>query len=190
MKNEFITAISQLAAEKNLSKEVVFEAVEAALASAYKKDALATSNVVVKIDAETGTTRVFTRISVVEEIEDPETEVSAEDGRKLKAGVQVGDVIDTEVQAQDAGRIAAQTAKQVVLQRLRDAEREVVYAEYSGREGATSSSTSGRRKRCSHLRSRCESSTIALPSASNSMCWKSTRLPRDRRSSSPVRTRT
>lgn len=135
MKNEFITAISQLAAEKNLSKEVVFEAVEAALASAYKKDALATSNVVVKIDAETGTTRVFTRISVVEEIEDPETEVSAEDGRKLKAGVQVGDVIDTEVQAQDAGRIAAQTAKQVVLQRLRDAEREVVYAEYSGREG-------------------------------------------------------
>ncbi len=135
MKNEFITAISQLAAEKNLAKEVVFEAVEAALASAYKKDDLATSNVVVKIDTETGITRVFTRISVVEEIEDPETEVNAEDGLKLKAGVQVGDFIDTEIAAQDAGRIAAQTAKQVVLQRLRDAEREVVYAEYSGREG-------------------------------------------------------
>ncbi len=135
MKNEFVTAISQLAAEKNLPKEVVFEAVEAALASAYKKDALADSNVVVKIDEETGVTRVFTRITVVTEVEDPAAEVTPDEGQKLKAGVQPGDVIDTEVPAQDAGRIAAQTAKQVVLQRLRDAEREVVYAEYSGREG-------------------------------------------------------
>lgn len=136
-KNDFLVAITQLAAEKNLPKEVVFDAVEAALASAYKKDTLATSNVVVKIDPETGTTRVFTRITVVEEdeIEDPETEVNLEDGRKLKPGVQLGDGIDTEVEPQYSGRVAAQTAKQVVLQRLREAEREVVFDEYSNREG-------------------------------------------------------
>jgi N utilization substance protein A len=134
-KNELLVAITQLAAEKNLTKEVVFEAVEAALASAYKKDNLANSNVVVKIDTETGMTRVFSRVTVVEEITDPETETTLEEGRKLQPGVQVGEGIDTEVSPQYTGRVAAQTAKQVVLQRLRDVEREVVFEEYSGREG-------------------------------------------------------
>jgi len=134
-KNEFLVAITQLAAEKNLPKEVVFDAVEAALASAYKKDALATSNVVVKIDPETGVTHVFTRQTVVEEIEDPETEILLDQARPLKAGAQVGDFIDNEVSPQYSGRIAAQTAKQVVLQRLREAEREVVFEEYANREG-------------------------------------------------------
>ena len=115
-KNDFIVAITQLAAEKNLPKEVVFEAVEAALASAYKRDDLAEKDIVVKIDPETGGTRAFTRLTVVEEIEEEQTQVSLEDGRKLKAGVQLGDTIDTEIAAQDAGRVAAQTAKQVVLQ--------------------------------------------------------------------------
>ena len=135
MKNEFIVAIGQLAAEKNLPKEVVFEAVEAALASAYKKDSLAASNVVVKIDAETGEMRTFTRRTVVEEMEDPITEITVEDARKERPGIQLGEGIDTEVMPEHSGRIAAQTAKQVVLQRLREAEREVVYEEYSGREG-------------------------------------------------------
>ena len=134
-KNEFLVAITQLAAEKNLPKEVVFDAVEAALASAYKKDSLATSNVVVKIDPETGATRVFTRQTIVEEVEDPETELTVEEGRRLKPGVQVGDFIDNEIAPQYSGRIAAQTAKQVVLQRLREAEREVVFEEYANREG-------------------------------------------------------
>ena len=134
-KNEFLVAITQLAAEKNLPKEVVFDAVEAALASAYKKDTLATSNVVVKIDPETGVTHVYTRRTVVEEVADPVTEIAPEEGRRLKPGAQLGDAIDNEVAPQYAGRIAAQTAKQVVLQRLREAEREVVFEEYSGREG-------------------------------------------------------
>jgi N utilization substance protein A len=134
-KNDFLVAITQLAAEKNLPKDVVFDAVEAALASAYKKDALAESNVVVKIDTDTGQTRIFTRQTVVEEIEDPLNELTLEDGRKLQPGIQIGEHIDTEVPAQYAGRVAAQTAKQVVLQRLREAEREVVFEEYSGREG-------------------------------------------------------
>ena len=134
-KNEFLVAITQLAAEKNLPKEVVFDAVEAALASAYKKDALAESNVVVKIDPETGISSIFTRKTVVEEIEDPLNELTLEEGRRQRAGIQIGEHIDSEVPAQYAGRVAAQTAKQVVLQRLREAEREVVFEEYSGREG-------------------------------------------------------
>ena len=135
-KNEFLSAITQLAAEKNLPKEVVFEAVEAALASAHKRDELATKDVVVKIDEATGGTRVFTRMTVVEEIEDEETQILLEDARKQNAQAQLGDGIDTEVlDAKDSGRVAAQTAKQVVLQRLREAEREVVFDEYEGRDG-------------------------------------------------------
>ncbi|MGB2694223.1 MAG: transcription termination factor NusA [Dehalococcoidia bacterium] len=136
MKNDFLVAINQLAAEKNLPKEAVFEAVEAALASAYKKDHLAASNVVVKIHPDTGETRVFARRTVVEEVADPATEVQLEEARRLSPGVQLEDAIDEEVVPdQHTGRIAAQTAKQVVLQRLREAEREVVYDEYAGREG-------------------------------------------------------
>ncbi|MEX1255529.1 MAG: transcription termination factor NusA [Dehalococcoidia bacterium] len=135
MKNEFLIAITQLAAEKNLPKEVVFEAVETALASAYKKDDLATANVVVKIDPTTGATHVFKRQTVVEEITDPRTELVLEEARRMKPGIQMGEHIDTEVAAQTSGRIAAQTAKQVVLQRLREAERDVVFEKYSGQEG-------------------------------------------------------
>jgi len=134
-KNEFLVAITQLAAEKNLPKEVVFEAVEAALASAYKRDDLATSDVVVKIDPETGATSVFTRKTVVEEVEDEETQITLEEARKTNPLAQIEDGIDTEIAAQYSGRVAAQTAKQVVLQRLREAEREVVFEEYAGKEG-------------------------------------------------------
>jgi N utilization substance protein A len=137
-KNDFLTAITQLAAEKNLPKEVVFEAVEAALASAYKKDALANANLVVKIDGATGGMRVFAQKAVVEkpeDIEDDKIEMSLAEAKQLSPNTYVGDVVNIEVFPQNAGRIAAQTAKQVVLQRLREAEREVVFEEYSGKEG-------------------------------------------------------
>jgi len=127
-------AITQLAAEKNLPKEMVLEAVEAALASAYKKDNLATSNVVVRIDRESGAVRVYTRKIVVEEVTDPRTEMTPQEARAFKPDAVTGDAVDIETAAHDGGRIAAQTAKQVVLQRLREAEREVVYEEYSGKE--------------------------------------------------------
>ena len=138
LKNDFLTAITQLAAEKNLPKEVVFEAVEAALASAYKKDVLASVNLAVKIDGETGGMRVFAQHEVVaalSEIEDDKTQIALEEARELSPNTFVGDIVSTEVFPQNAGRIAAQTAKQVVLQRLREAEREVVFEEYSGKEG-------------------------------------------------------
>jgi N utilization substance protein A len=134
MKSDFLVAITQLAAEKNLPKEMVLEAVEAALASAYKKDNLATSNVVVRIDRDSGAVRVYTRKTVVEEVTDPRTEMTPQEARALKPDAVVGDNVDIETAAHDGGRIAAQTAKQVVLQRLREAEREVVYEEYSGKE--------------------------------------------------------
>jgi N utilization substance protein A len=135
MKNEFITAISALAAEKNLPRDVVFEAVEVALASAYKKDNLAQANVVVKINAEDGTMKVYTQKAVVDEIEDENVEMTLDEARRFKPDAAVGDVLSFEATPANAGRIAAQTAKQVVLQRLREAEREVVYEEYSGKEG-------------------------------------------------------
>jgi N utilization substance protein A len=138
LKNDFLTAISQLAAEKNLPKEVVFEAVEAALASAYKKDALSESELVVKIDGASGGMRVFAQKTVVEveeDIEDEALQIDLEAAKAFAPNTYLGDVIQIEVFPQNAGRIAAQTAKQVVLQRLREAEREVVFEEYSGKEG-------------------------------------------------------
>jgi N utilization substance protein A len=138
LKNDFLTAITQLAAEKNLPKEVVFEAVEAALASAYKKDDLAEADLVVKIDGGDGGMRVFSRKTVVEveeDIAEPALEIDLEAAKQYAPNTYIGDVIEIEVFPQNAGRIAAQTAKQVVLQRLREAEREVVFEEYSGKEG-------------------------------------------------------
>jgi N utilization substance protein A len=134
-KNDFLTAITQLSAEKNLPKEVVFEAVEAALASAYKKDALANANLVVKIDAGTGAARVFMQKTVVEEVEDDKIEMTLDEAKQVQPNTYLGDIVNIEVIPANAGRIAAQTAKQVVLQRLREAEREVVFEEYSGKEG-------------------------------------------------------
>ena len=135
MKNDFLLAIAQLAGEKNLSKEVVFEAVEAALASAYKKDQAQTGTIVVKIDVNTGTAHFFAQKAIVDEVADAKLEIGLREARAIRPGALVGETIDFEVAAQPAGRIAAQTAKQVVLQKLREAEREVVFEEYAGREG-------------------------------------------------------
>jgi N utilization substance protein A len=141
MKNEFITAITALAAEKNLPAATVLEAVEVALASAYKKDELATANVVVKINPEDGGMSVYAQKTVVEEVEDGTIEMSLGEARAVKPDAAIGDALRFEVMPRNAGRIAAQTAKQVVLQRLREAEREVVYEEYSGKEGDIISGT-------------------------------------------------
>ena len=135
MKSEFMIAITQLAAEKNLPKEVVLQAMEAALVSAYKKDADIQGNVAVKIDRETGDHHVYIERTIVLEVTDPLTEVSLPDARKQRPDAQLGEVTLEEVHPGAAGRIAAQTAKQVVLQRLREAEREMVFEEFSNREG-------------------------------------------------------
>ena len=128
-------AITQLAAEKNLPREVILEAMEAALVSAYKKDSDLEGNIVVHIDRETGDHRVYQEERVVAQVEDPQAEISLQDAKKTKPDATIDDVISTEVHPSHAGRIAAQTAKQVVLQRLREAEREMVFEEFSNREG-------------------------------------------------------
>ncbi|MBI2886295.1 MAG: transcription termination/antitermination protein NusA [Chloroflexi bacterium] len=136
MKNDFLIAITQLSAEKNLPKEVVLEAVEAALASAFKKEVPgATPNVTVKVNPNTGEVTVYTLKTVVEEVEDPHIEMTLEEARTHDKKAQLGDTIQLETMPRNAGRIAAQTAKQVVMQRLREAEREVVFAEFAGKEG-------------------------------------------------------
>jgi len=136
MKNDFLLAIGQLAAEKNLPKEVVFEAVEAALASAFRREGENTPNVYVKIDPETGEIRTYEQRSVVDEVVEPNVEISVAEAKRYKRDATAGDVLDFEKKTpENAGRIAAQTAKQVVLQRLREAERDAVFDEYAGREG-------------------------------------------------------
>ncbi len=135
MKSDFLVAITQIAAEKNLPKEVVLQAVETALASAYKKDSEATGNIVVRIDRDSGNVHVYAQKVVVEEVEDPRVDIALEEARRLKPDVELGEIMEFEVTPANAGRIAAQTAKQVVLQRLREAEREMVYEEFSNREG-------------------------------------------------------
>ncbi len=135
MKNEFLLAIGQLAAEKNLPKDVVFEAVEAALTSAYRREGENAPNIYAKIDPESGDIHAYMQKTVVEDVEEPNVEIALVDARRFKASVTPGDVLDFEIKIPDhAGRIAAQTAKQVVLQRLREAERDAVFDEYAGRE--------------------------------------------------------
>ena len=125
MKNELLLALAALAAEKNLPREVVFEAVEAALTSAFRREGENAPNINVRIDTTTGDIRAYRQMVVSEEVEEPAVEMTMEEAKKWKPDVRVGDVLDFEEQIPpNAGRIAAQTAKQVVLQRLREAERE------------------------------------------------------------------
>jgi len=136
VKTDFLLAITQLAAERNLPKEIVFSAVEAALATAFKKDELgARQNISVKIHPVSGDVKVYTTKVVVEKPEDPFQEISLKEAKKFKSDVQLDELITVETTDFHSGRIAAQTAKQVVLQRLREAEREFIYGEYIDREG-------------------------------------------------------
>ena len=136
MKSDFLIAVTQLAAERNLPREVVISAIEAALISVYKKDSLvAGQNLLVKILPNTGEVKVSTLKTIVEEVEDPEVEISLAEAGKYKQETALGEVIEIETTPQFAGRIAAQTAKQVVMQRLKEAERELVYEEFADREG-------------------------------------------------------
>ncbi|MDO8577635.1 MAG: transcription termination factor NusA [Dehalococcoidales bacterium] len=136
MKSDFLLAITQLSAEKNLSKEVVLAAVENALVSAYRKDNFAPNqNISVKIDQATGRVIVWAEKTVVEKPADIRAEISLAEASRVKKGVQLGEVVTVEATPQNAGRIAAQTAKQVILQRLHEAEHTAILDEFAGREG-------------------------------------------------------
>jgi N utilization substance protein A len=134
MNKEFIKAVEELEKEKEISKDLLIEAIESALVSAYKKNYGTSQNVRVNIDRETGDIDVFMRKEIVETVEDEQLEVSLEDAREIDLKYEVGDVIEKQVTPRDFGRIAAQTAKQVVVQRIREAERGLIYDDYSNRQ--------------------------------------------------------
>jgi len=136
MKSEFLIAITQLSAEKNLPQEVVLAAVESALVSAYRKDNFASNrNISVKIDPNTGKVTVFADKTVVEQPSDSRHEISLADARQIKTDVQISDTLPVEATPANAGRIAAQTAKQVILQRLHEAEHSAIFEEYAHKAG-------------------------------------------------------
>ena len=134
MSTELMQALHDLGKEKGIEPEVILEAVEAALISAYKKNFGSAQNVQVNIDEVTGEFHVFTCYDVVEEVLNDKTEISLEEAQKLNPNYQVGEVVMEEVTPRNFGRIAAQTAKQVVVQRIREAERGMIYSEFSERE--------------------------------------------------------
>lgn len=141
LKSEFFRAITQLAAERGLAPETVLEAVEQAMISAYKKDFEAPGNVKAQIDPETGEVRIFTEKQVVEEVEDDGLQIGLAEARVLDSKAEVGGVVLLETTPPNFGRIAAQTAKQVILQRIREAEREAIFQSFVDRAGEIVSGT-------------------------------------------------
>lgn len=135
MNKAFIDAVEKLEKEKDVPKEVIFDAIEQALISAYKKNYGTSQNVRVEIDKEEGDIDVFMQKDVVEEVEDESTQISLEDAREIDSRYEAGDVVEYQVKPRDFGRIAAQTAKQVVVQRIREAERAMIYEEFVDKEG-------------------------------------------------------
>ncbi|MTH52781.1 transcription termination/antitermination protein NusA [Bacillus mangrovi] len=134
MSSELLDALTVLEREKGISKEIIIEAIEAALISAYKRNFNQAQNVRVDLNRDTGTMRVFARKDVVDQVFDPRLEISEGEAHAIHPNYIVGDVVEMEVTPKDFGRIAAQTAKQVVTQRVREAERGVIYSEFIDRE--------------------------------------------------------
>ncbi|QTM99450.1 transcription termination/antitermination protein NusA [Sediminibacillus dalangtanensis] len=134
MSSELFDAIDYLEKEKGIDKDILMEALEAALISAYKKNFKSATNVRVDLNEETGSMHVYARKDIVEEVEDPLQQVSIEEATQKDPNYEIGDVIEEEVTPKDFGRIAAQAAKQVVTQRVREAERGVIFSEYADRE--------------------------------------------------------
>ncbi|PAV30037.1 transcription termination/antitermination protein NusA [Virgibacillus profundi] len=134
MSSQLFDAIDYLAKEKGINKDVLMEALEAALISAYKKNFKSATNVRVELNEDTGKMGVFSRKTVVEEVEDKQQELSVDEAKEIDPNYELEDIIEVEVTPQDFGRIAAQAAKQVVTQRVREAERGVIFSEYADRE--------------------------------------------------------
>ncbi|MCL6597331.1 MAG: transcription termination factor NusA [Alicyclobacillus macrosporangiidus] len=133
MNAEFIDALEQLQREKGIDKDTLLEAIEAALISGYKRNFNSAPNVRVEINRDTGEVKVYARKTVVEEPQDPRLEISLDAALDINPNYQLGDIVEIEVTPRDFGRIAAQTAKQVVTQRIREAERSIVYSKFVDR---------------------------------------------------------
>lgn len=134
MNSDFMDALSDLEREKGIEKEVLIDAIEAALISSYKRNFNTAQNVRVDIDRMTGMIKVFARKTVTEDVLDPRMEISVEAARDIHPSYQLEDIVEIEVTPRDFGRIAAQTAKQVVTQRIREAERGLIYHAFVDKE--------------------------------------------------------
>ena len=133
MSAELFILLDEIEKEKGISRDVVIDVLSSALLSAYKKNFGAVQDAKVLIDEETGEIKVYARKNIVEEVENRECEISVEDAKKINPNYEVGDILEREVTPSAFGRIAAQTARQVVLQRIREAEREKAFDEFSNR---------------------------------------------------------
>ncbi|MBQ5488762.1 MAG: transcription termination/antitermination protein NusA [Clostridia bacterium] len=134
MNSELITALKLISKERGIKVEVLADAIEAALINAYKKNYNTNCNVRANLDRETGNIEIWASKTVVETVEDPLSEISLENAKKVNPLFQVGDVVEEEANTKEFGRIAAQTAKQVVMQRIREAEQGAIFEEYAEKE--------------------------------------------------------
>lgn len=142
--SQFVSAIEQICEEKGISKDSVFEAIEAALGAAYKKDfGDKDQEVRVVLDKDNGDARIFVSKEVVSEVQEgfEMLQIALEDAKKIDENAKLGEMVEYEEDNKEFGRVAAQTAKQVIMQRIREAEREVVFAEFSDKEGQLIAST-------------------------------------------------
>ncbi|OCT13778.1 transcription termination/antitermination protein NusA [Paenibacillus pectinilyticus] len=134
MNTDFIEALSEIEREKGISKELLIDAIEAAMISSYKRNFNTAQNVRVDINRHTGLIKVYARKTVTEEVLDPRLEISVHASREINPNYQLEDIVEIEVTPRDFGRIAAQTAKQVVTQRIREAERGLIYNAFIDKE--------------------------------------------------------
>jgi len=133
-KAEFIEALNIIEKEKGIDKEIIFEAIETSLVTACKKNFGTSQNIVVDMNRETGEIKVFAQKEIVADVEDPSLQIALEDALFINPSYKVGDIYNEEVTPKDFGRISAQTAKQVVVQKFREAEREILYNQYITKE--------------------------------------------------------
>ena len=131
---DFFEALKDLESEKKIKQEVFIDALETALTAAYKKNVGEAKSAAVKLNPEKCTIKIYSYKTVVENVEDPDKEISLEDAKLIKKSYKVGDVVEKEEAPKDFGRIAAQTAKQVVMQKLREAEKEITLGEIAEKE--------------------------------------------------------
>ena len=132
---ELILALEDLEKEKGIKKDYLLESIETALVTAYKRNFDALENVKVVMDKQTGATYVYSIKEVVERANDPVQEISLDEAKKINKSIQIGDNVEIEIVPKNFGRIAAQTAKQVIVQKIREAEREILYKDYSDKKG-------------------------------------------------------
>ena len=137
MKSEILTAFNQICAERNLPREVVLEAIKTALVSAYRRNTGAPSvqNILAEINPETGEALIHTEREVVDQVQDSHTEITLDEAQRVDADAEIGNLVLVESTPSNFGRIAAQTARQVILQRIREAERDAQFAHYVEQEG-------------------------------------------------------